>query len=253
MKFVKDKLKIPLSHRTIREFTAKPVDEEVVSTLMEVANRTATSIGMQSFSIIRIKDENKRQRLAEICNQEYVARAPELWVFIVDCYRNYQIAKEQNFPVSDTVDADRFFQGFTDGALAAQNVTSALESLGMGAVYLGSILNDIDAVIRLLNLPKFTFPILGIGFGYPNQEPQLKPRMDVDLKFFTDGYQVHENYLKAIEDYDQEMRTYYDLRDANRRVDSFSNQVVSRMKEVNPKRREIVQRMREQGFNLNLE
>src|SRR5699024_7746268 len=130
--------------------------------------------------------------------------------------------KEQDYPVGETVDPDRFFQGFTDGALAAQNVTSALESLGLGSVFLGSILNDIRKVIELLNLPKYTFPIVGIGFGYPDQSPQLKPRMDTELKFFTDEYKIHDNYLKAIEDYDREMQTYYDLRDANRPVDCFS-------------------------------
>ena len=53
-------------------------------------------------------------------------------------------------------------------------------------------------------------------------------------------------------DYDAEMRTYYDLRDANRRVDSFTNQVVTRLKNVNPKRQEILNVVKKQGFDLKV-
>ena len=86
-----------LNHVTIREFKQEPVDPELVETLKDVANHTATSTGMQSFSIIRIVDEKKRKALAEIGGQDYIARAPELWVFIVDVYRNSRIAREQGF------------------------------------------------------------------------------------------------------------------------------------------------------------
>lgn len=46
------------------------------------------------------------------------------------------------------------------------------------------------------------------------------------------------------------MSTYYDLRDANRRVDSFSNQVVAKLNNVNPKRQEILNIINKMGFDL---
>lgn len=42
---------------------------------------------------------------------------------------------------------ERFFQGFTDASLAAQNLTNAVEAKGMGAVFLGSVLNDVPKLI----------------------------------------------------------------------------------------------------------
>jgi hypothetical protein len=57
--------------------------------------------------------------------------------------------------------------------------------------------------------------------------------------------------LGEIRDYDKEMTNYYDLRDANRRVDSFSDQVVSKLTASIPKRREILKIIRQQGFGAD--
>ncbi|MDD7363498.1 MAG: NADPH-dependent oxidoreductase [Peptoniphilus sp.] len=241
-----------LNHRTIREFKDEAVDSKLVERLKEVANRTATSTGMQSYSIIRIVDKEIKRAIAEIGGQEYIARAPELWIFIVDVYRNSRIAREKGYTLEAEADADRFFQGFTDACLAAQNVTNAIEAAGLGVVYLGSVLNDAEALIELLHLPKLTFPVVGLGFGEPNQSPQLKPRMPMEFKFFEDGYREYDNYLELIADYDEEMRTYYDLREANRRVDSFSDQVVTRLKGATEKRAKLAMIAEKQGFHLGV-
>jgi len=248
-----DTIKIQLEHRTIREFEDRPVPEEILKQLIKVASRTATSNGLQACSIIRITDQAKKAELADICKQEYVARMPEIWIFIADQYRNGQIAKEKNCHEESIKDMDRFFQAFTDACLMAQNVVTAAESIGLGTVYLGSILNDPMRTIKLLNLPKLTFPALGLGFGYPNQNPQLKPRMDMELRMFENGYVCFDNYLDMIKEYDEIMQTYYDLRQANKRVDSFSNQVVTKLMNVNPVRQRIVNAIVKQGFDLMLE
>lgn len=244
---------LQLNHRTIREFTEEPVTEEQLKTLLSVANQTATSNGMQQFSILRITDPALREEMAEVCKQEYITRCPELFVFLVDVYRNARIAEELGHTPESRADMDRFFQGFTDACLAAQNVTVAIESLGMGAVYFGSILNDPKRMVEILGLPQLTFPVVGLGFGHPNQKPQQKPRMPLSLKVFENGYPIAESYLESIKDYDEEMQTYYDLRDANRRVDSFSNQVVTKLTNVIEARTKILQVVREQGFNLRTE
>ena len=248
----REKFANQLNHKTIREFKEDKLDPQLIEALLDVANHTATSTGMQSYSIIRVKDPEKKEIISQVCMQEYVKRTPEFWIFIVDAYRNMKIAREQGVELEAEKDMDRFFQGFTDSALAAQNVTNALESIGLGAVYFGSILNDAQKIIDTLALPKLTFPVLGIGFGHPNQEPQLKPRMPMELKTFEDEYKIFDSYLDEIKEYDEEMKTYYDLRDANKRVDSFSNQVVKRLENAIELRQEIVNVIVKQGFDLRL-
>jgi len=249
---INETIKTQLTHRTIREFKEQDLPREVFEQLMEVARRTATSIGMQASSIIRVTDPEIKKEIALICRQEYVARAPELLIFIADQYRNSQIAREKGFFAENAKDIDWFFSAFTDACLMAQNIVVAAESMGLGTVYLGSILNDPEKICELLKLPELTFPVIGLGLGYPNQNPQLKPRMDMKLRVFENTYTSFESYLDKIKEYDEEMRTYYDLRDSNKRVDSFSNQVVSRFKQSIPERREMLNAIRKQGFDLKI-
>lgn len=217
-----------LNHRTIREFKSSPMPPQQLSILLDIAKRTATSMGLQSFSIIRIVNPELKAAIAEVCNQEYVARVPELFIFIVDAYRNSRIAREQGITSDIERDSDRFFQGWTDAAIAAQNMVAAAELGGFGTVFFGSILNNVPKMIELLKLPELTFPVVGVGIGVPNQKPQLKPRMPREANVFDDSYTVFDSYLELLEDYDEEMEQYYDMRDTNRRVDSFTKQVAGK-------------------------
>lgn len=239
-----------LEHRTIRQFKDEALPEELLKKLLAVAQRTASSTGLQACSIIRVTDREKRAAIAEVCKQAYVKDCPEFWVLIVDQYRNYKICEEKAVDPSGAASMDSFFQGFSDAILCAQNVSNSVESLGLGAVFFGSILNDPLQIIRILDLPLYTFPALGLGMGIPNQSPQLKPRMPMELRVYENGYRRYEGYLDELRDYDVEMRTYYDLREANRRVDSFTDQVVTRSITNHPGRRQILRAVREQGFDL---
>lgn len=247
-------IRIQLEHRTIREFADQAVPREINDQILSAARQTASSMGMQAASIIRVSDPEKKKQLAQVCNQEYVGRAPELWVFIVDLRRNQEILKELGSDPQDAANMDKFFQGFTDACLMAQNVTTALESLGLGSVYLGSILNDPPRTIELLKLPPLTFPALGIGFGYPNEKPQLKPRMDMALRVFENEYQVYaDEYQERLRDYDEIMTSYYDLRETNGRSDSFTLQVARKYAIKKAARLAMVKHIRNQGFDLKLE
>ncbi|WP_415078380.1 nitroreductase family protein [Pseudomonas cerasi] len=60
--------------------------------------------------------------------------------------------------------------GTIDSALAAQNAVVALESLGLGSVYIGAIRNDIEGVAKELGLPPQVYPVFGLCVGYPSAE-----------------------------------------------------------------------------------
>jgi hypothetical protein len=77
--------------------------------------------------------------------------------------------------------------------------------------------------------------------------------MDMGLRMFKNKYKCFDNYSELIKEYDEIMQTYYDLRQANKRVDSFSNQVVAKLKNINPVRQKIINNIIEQGFDIKLE
>ncbi|MDO5026754.1 MAG: nitroreductase family protein [Tissierellia bacterium] len=245
-----DNLDFMLNHRSIRAWKKDPIEEDLMAKFFEIANRTSTSNGMQNASIIRVKDPEKRRELAEVAGQKYLQDCPELLIFVADCYRNVSIMKEKKSQEILANDADRFFQGWTDASLMAQSIAIAAESCGIGIVYFGSILNDAKKTIEILKLPENTFPVVGLGMGYPDQEPQLKPRMDVAEKVFVDEYKKSKSYLEDLKDYDQEMKTYYDLRNAKKALDAFTDQVVDKNDKHVAKRSEIFEVIKEQGFKF---
>lgn len=245
-----DTLKTQLNHRSIRAYQDKPLNQETVQTLIDVAMRTASSNGMQQASIIRITDPKLKSAFFEITNQDYIQSVPECWVFVTDNHRNHVIMQEKGYDFDYTNTIYRFTEAFTDACLMAQNVVVAAESLGLGTVYFGSILNDCERVIELLKLPQLTYPVIALGIGIPNQEPQLKPRMDHKLRVFENEYHHFDNYLETFKKYDEQMQQYYDLRNANQRVDSFTNQVVTKNQFENEKCKKLLTLIRKQGYDV---
>jgi nitroreductase len=252
MKLNNETIKTQLSHRTVRSLKDDPVPQEMFDVLMEVARRTPTSNGMQSMSIISVTDPIIREKIAEVSTQHYIAKAPILLIFVVDSFRNYKIAQENDCHEASAADMDRFIQGFTDGCLAAQNVVVAAESMGLGTNYFGSVLNDPKKLCDILKLPKLVFPIVGLGIGFANQEPNRKPRFDNELRVFENEYNVFDNYMEKLADYDQEMSEYVDLRFPDKTLPPFSKQVVSKLVNVIERRQHVIQDIKDQGFDLKL-
>ena len=58
-----------LEHRTMRFFKNKPVDSDLRNKLFTIMNRTATSSGMQTYSVIRVTDQAKKGQITEVCKQ----------------------------------------------------------------------------------------------------------------------------------------------------------------------------------------
>lgn len=245
---MKNIVDLALSHRTIREFKDVKIEDDIINKLMEVAIHTASSNGLQLSSIIRITDQKIKEELSKIGNQPYVARAPEIWIFIVDLYRNYNVAKEIGLENDLMLNFDSFIQGFSDSMIAAQNVVVTAEALGLGTNYYGNIHNDDARIIELLNLPKYTFPAVGLGFGYPNQDPQLKPRLPKDLKVFENSYEKFDSYVDSLKDYDDEMENYYDLRNNGKKSESFTFQIPKKQGSAIFNRPKMFETAKKQGF-----
>lgn len=221
-----DTIQTQLSHRTIRAFTAVPVTGEAIATLMEVVSQAPTSSFYQQRTVIRVVDPAIRQVVYEASGQPYVGGdRGELFVFVVDLYRNARIREEAGADVRVLESTALFLQGLEDVVAGAQNLVVAAESLGLGTVYLGSIGGDPQAVIDALQLPLRTFPLVGVLVGHPAQEPALKPRLPHEVTVATDTYPLLENAHEALARYDEVVKTYYDLRDSTKPVDTFTRQI----------------------------
>lgn len=213
-----------LNHKSIRKYKDQTLSKEQLETLYEVFRQTPTSMFMQNATLLHITDEIKRKKIRELCNQKYVGSKGDLFIFVVDLYRNQQIRQQLGKDDGRVHTTDIFFQATEDTILAFQNVANAVESMGLGYVPLGTVNDHPLELLKELALPKLTFPILGMQVGVPDQEPQLKPRLPLKFTTFENEYPNDFN-VKDLAEYDQVITTYYDLRDANKRIDSFTNQI----------------------------
>ncbi len=213
-----------VNHRSIRKFKDQQLTEEQLTTLYTVFQHTATSLFMQNATLLHITNETKRAKIRELCGQKYVGAQGDLFIFVVDLYRNQQIRQQLGKDDGRLHTTDIFFQGLDDTLLAWQNVANAVESMGLGYVPLGTINDHPLAMLDVLDLPKLTFPALGMQVGVPDQEPQLKPRLPLEFTTFENEY-PRDFAVDNLKDYDQVVTIYYDLRDTNKRIDSFTKQI----------------------------
>lgn len=242
-------IRLQLNHRSIRKFKQKAISPEIISTLVDVAQQTATSNYAQSYSMISVTDLDKKRKIAEIGKQAYIAEADHLFIMLSDQARNAAIVSELEGDTEVFSSFDKFFVGATDAILAAQNVVIAAESLGIGAVLLGSILNQVDELVDLLDLPELVVPVLGIALGYPDQEPQLKPRMPKELIHFENEYPEWKNVSDQLTTYNETVTEYYSARETNQRIDTFEKMIANWSSYTHPGRLKMLDYIKNQGMS----
>ncbi|UIP26881.1 oxygen-insensitive NADPH nitroreductase [Photobacterium sp. TLY01] len=219
-----------LAHRSIRRFTAEPIQADVLSTLFDCAIAASSSSFIQCVSMIRVVDADKRAQIAHLAgDQPYVASAAEFVVFCVDFHRHLQIHPEAQLGFTEQT-----LIGAVDAALMAQNCLLAAESLGLGGVYIGGIRNNPAEVSALLDMPKHVMPVFGLCLGYPDQNPESKPRLPQSLVIHQDSYQ-QELDRHQLAEYDEKVRQYYQSRTGGNKDMSWSEQITATLtKEARP-------------------
>lgn len=241
-----------MAHRTIRAYTDEGIDEDTLTTLLDVARHSATSSFQQQVTIIRVLDPAVREQLHLASGQPYVGGdRGELFVFVVDLHRNAALRERAGASLEPLERTNLFLQGVEDAVIAAQNVVVAAESLGLGTTYLGSIIGDVRRVIKALHLPTRTYPVLGLLVGHPAQDPQYKPRLPREIVVGTDAYPELDDHPDALTAYDAEVEQYYDLRDTSRRVDSFSAQMARALGQGAASRAPVLEVLHEQLLCLS--
>ncbi|MDO6580085.1 oxygen-insensitive NADPH nitroreductase [Photobacterium sp. 2_MG-2023] len=219
-----------LAHRSIRRFTSEPIQADVLSTLLDCAIAASSSSFIQCVSVIRVVDTDKRTQMAHLAgDQPYVASAAEFLVFCVDFHRHLQIHPEAQLGFTEQT-----LIGAVDAALMAQNCLLAAESLGLGGVYIGGIRNNPAEVAALLDMPKQVMPVFGLCLGYPDQNPESKPRLPQSLVIHQNSYQ-QELDRHQLAEYDEKVRQYYQSRTGGNKDMSWSEQITATLtKEARP-------------------
>ncbi|WP_335991634.1 NADPH-dependent oxidoreductase [Glycomyces sp. MUSA5-2] len=188
---VNDTVRIQLAHRSVRRFGPRDVTDDELTTLVAAAQSAPTSSNLQPWSVIAVRDPERRARLAHLSGEQaFIAQAPLFLVWVADLGRARRLAARRGTDVHAADYLETTLIGFIDTALAAQNAVTAAESLGLGSVFVGAIRNRPEEVAAELKLPPHTVAAFGLAVGEPDpaERAGVKPRLPQEAVLHREQY-----------------------------------------------------------------
>lgn len=205
MKNLLKNLDVLMNLKSIRAYSDEKISQEIKNTIINATLRAPTAGNMMMYSIIEVKDQTLKNRLVETCdNQPMIGKAPYLLLFLADFQRwmDYLKAsevdiynKENNIEMYHPKEGDLLL-AINDALIAAQTAVTSAEMLGVGSCYIGDIMENFEIHKELFNLPKYTFPVTLICFGYPTEQQKNRPqppRYPKEMIVFENKYRHIEN------------------------------------------------------------
>lgn len=221
-----------LNHRSVRGFLPDALPEGALELLVAAGQSASTSSNLQVWSVVAVRDPERKSRLAELAGkQQFIRDAPLLLIWLADLNRLDSIAAVRQSQVEGAQYAEAFILGIVDATLAAQNAFVAAESMGLGAVYIGAMRNLPEQIAAELNLPPHVFAVFGMSVGYPDptKATGVKPRLPQEIVLHREQY---DRDLKrdAIETYNGVARDY--MREQGMQEQDWTLQAINRLKDV---------------------
>lgn len=234
------------AHSSVRDFKDVPLSNKTKAQLISAAQMASTWQLIQATSIIDISDQKLREKVANVSpSKGFVIRTGAYFIFVADLNRQAVILKSHHHSLAGISSMDSLMAAMIDTMIAAQNMVVAAESLGLGICYIGGIRNDLPLLTKLLNLPKYTVPLVGLTIGVPRRRAKIKkPRLPQRNMAFVNQYdQAAANDLN---DYDHTMAEYYQKRHSS--TSDWSTKMLKVFSSV--RRPEMEDYLRSQGFNI---
>ena len=156
--------------RSIRSFTNKPVLDNTINELINLAQWAPSAGNRQAREFIIIRDNKTKDKLRSAAlDQDFIKEAP---VVIIVC------ANEERSELRYG-ERGRTLYCILDAAAAVQNLLLAVHSFGLGARWIGAF-SDLK-VKAILNLPRYLRPISIIPIGYSFEKPQAPIRLSHNI------------------------------------------------------------------------
>jgi len=238
-------LQAQTAHKSIRQYKDQPIEETLLKQLIQSAQGAASSSFIQAYSLVQVTNKDNRKKIATLAGgQKWVESAAEFLVICADLTRVEHCSLQQGLGKLEG-NTEHFIAATTDATFMAQNLMLGAESVGLGAVFIGGIRNDPAQVAELLNLPDQVYPIFGLCLGYPDAEPDLKPRLPVDVVLHKDSYD-NTRCASDVKAYDAQMHDYYQSRGDNQKSSNWSEQTANAVQKK--KREHMLDFLQKRGF-----
>lgn len=207
----KNIVEIMKNRRSNRSFTSEKVNLDDVYEVLKLAQRSQNSMNAQQTSVIITTDKKKIEEFGEISwNQKQVKTADIFLTIVIDFNRTKYCGEQENKPQVIQGYEEGLLVGAVDAGIYLQSIQLLLSAYGYGSTAIGGIRNDPARMIEILELPKYTYPIVGctIGIIDTNKIAPLRPRVKFDSFVH---YNVYNDELvkQGVLEYDQELKTWW--------------------------------------------
>lgn len=174
--------------KTIRKYKSDEVSSELLTRLLEEAERTPTMGNLQLYSVIVSRNAETKKHLAPAhFNQPMVTGAPVVLTFCADFRRTSLWAKQRKAePGYDNFLS--FLNATTDALLYCQSFCNLAEAEGLGTCFLGTTVYQPQAIIDILQLPSLVMPVATITLGWPDEDPELQDRLSIKAIVHEENY-----------------------------------------------------------------
>ncbi|MBT3307374.1 MAG: hypothetical protein HN377_12960 [Alphaproteobacteria bacterium] len=237
---------------SVRNFDDRPVPGETVDAVLKAAFRAPTSSNVQAYSVINVRDQDLRDRLAEIAGgQAHVSKAPVFLVFCADLTHVESAVAKTGGEFGDA-NMEMGLVASIDASLVGMAAYLAAESVGLRGVMIGGIRNNPVDVAVALGLPKRVFGVFGMCLGFADNTPLQKPRMDFSQMVHDDRYGAvrdGRSVEQALGEYDAALAAHYRTIGKDTADDSWRNEVGEKF---HPQPRpNLARQLAEQGFDFS--
>lgn len=198
------------NRRTIRQYKADDVSQELLQRLLSQASRTQTMGNLQLYSVVVTRSEEGKARLAPAhFNQPMVKAAPVVLTICADFRRTTRWCEERKAqPGYDNFLS--FINAATDALLYTQTFCNLAEEEGLGLCFLGTTVYMPEMIIDALKLPQLVMPVATLTVGWPDEQPPLTDRLP--LASFVHDEQYSDYTREAIDKYYAEKESLDDNR-----------------------------------------
>lgn len=194
-------MRLLVERASCRNFADKPIPEDVLDSILDAGVHAATGGNLQPYSIIKIESGETKNRLAKMCEQNFIAKAPVNLLFCIDWYRLERWAKLEIAPFTATRSFRHFWISFQDTIISAQNICTAADALDLGSVYIGTIMEFMPEVRDMCGLPKGVLPVVLLCLGYPKSALMVRRKLGREVVVHNEKYrELDDSSLKKVFD-----------------------------------------------------
>jgi nitroreductase len=201
-----------LEHRSVRDFLPEQLAPGTLELLVAAGQSAATSSNLQTWSVVSVSDPERKSKAADLSgDQAFIRQAPLFLVFCADLSRLTRVSMQRQAPGAGLQYTEMFLMATIDAALAAQNVSVAAESLGLGICYVGGARNQPRELAELLRLPDRVIALFGLAVGHPDPDrpAAVKPRLPVAEVLHREAWDDDaEKQADSFADYDNALASF---------------------------------------------